>query len=354
MGLQLPSALTEPLSWIGLTWPEADEDLLYEAGREWIAFAGRLRAIAADADRAASQVWNSAEGPAVDAFHRWWGDGDGPKNRLLDDATAAEIIAAALFAFAAATLAMKVAFIAQLVTLAIEVAQAIATAVVSFGATTAEIPVFVAATRYACRRLIREVLQHIQTVIADLLKRARTLLRRYSHKGVHTPHALTRRLEEFEAKLADDLRRVNPNFDPAHPAYGANCTHCVQAFEMRRRGYDLQATALPRDYWRFHGRPLSHIENVWGRSFTDSTHEGITHAFEKAGHGARGIVYIRWDQRFGDGAHVFSVENINGKVVFVDAQSGSRDVSHYFTRGWDLKYLRTDDLPPAQTGEFTQ
>jgi hypothetical protein len=141
-GLQLPSALTEPLSWIGLTWPEADEEQLLQAGQEWISCATDLRRTAEQANRAAAAVWQRGEGPAVEAFRVWWSRTDGPQRRLDEDAVASEIIGAALIAFAIAiaTLAMKVAFIVQLTILAIEVAQAIATAFVTFGATTAGLP----------------------------------------------------------------------------------------------------------------------------------------------------------------------------------------------------------------------
>jgi hypothetical protein len=182
MGLQLPGALTEPLGWIGMIWPEADEDKLFEAGQRWIAFAAQLRQVAQPADRAATGVWENNRGEAVDAFQAWWTGADGPKAHVEDDALAAEIIGAALIAFAVLTLALKIAFIAQLVILLIEVTQAIATAIASFGATTAEIPGFIAATRATCKRLLKQVVEHVQTFLKDLFERAKGLLRKFSGK----------------------------------------------------------------------------------------------------------------------------------------------------------------------------
>ena len=135
--MTLPAELTEPLGWVGLTWPEADEELLFEAGQRSIAYGAQLAQIAQRADGAASGVWGSNSGDAVDAFHDWWTREDGPARRLAEDAAAATLIGAALVAFAVITLALKIAFIVQLILLAIEVAQAIATAFVTFGATTA-------------------------------------------------------------------------------------------------------------------------------------------------------------------------------------------------------------------------
>lgn len=178
MGLSLPAELTGPLGWIGLTWPEADEELLFDAGRRWVAYAAELHAVATDADRQAGRVWELAEGDAVDAFRAWWTGDEGPSPRLSEDAEAALLIGGALMAFAAITLALKVAFIVQLIALAVEVAQAIATAFVTFGATTAEIPAFVAATRLVCRRLVEQVVEHVTTVVEDVFRRAAALLRR--------------------------------------------------------------------------------------------------------------------------------------------------------------------------------
>jgi len=177
LGLQLPSELTEPLGWIGLIWPEADEDLLYEAGQSWIQAAQKIQAAAEASDRAASDIWTADAGDSTDAFREWWTRDDGPSQRLSDDARAALLIGAALVAFAAVTLALKIAFIAQLVALLIEVAQAIATAFATFGATTAEIPGFIAITRLVCRELIRQAVEHVQTIIADIFKQAKNLLR---------------------------------------------------------------------------------------------------------------------------------------------------------------------------------
>jgi ADP-ribosyltransferase exoenzyme len=177
VGLQLPGELTEPLSWIGLEWPEADEEKLFEAGQQWIAFGARLQEVSEPADKAAAGVWTANEGEAVDAFRAWWTDDDGPATRLAQDAVAATVIGAALVAFAAATLALKIAFIVQLIMLAVAVAQAIAAAVPTLGASTAAVPGFIAAVRLVCQRLVRKVVDQVQTVIRELLENAKKLLK---------------------------------------------------------------------------------------------------------------------------------------------------------------------------------
>ncbi|MFC4067108.1 WXG100-like domain-containing protein [Actinoplanes subglobosus] len=177
MTIELPAELTEPLSWLGLSWPEADEDRLHADGLAWIEHATRLRRHAAEADTAARRVWLENEGASVDAFEQWWNGDDGPGRHLDDAATAVELIGAGLIAMAGLTTALKTAYIAQLTLLAFQVGQAVATSVVSAGATLAEIPVFVAASRLACRQLLHRALQVVEGEIADVFLQAATLLR---------------------------------------------------------------------------------------------------------------------------------------------------------------------------------
>lgn len=154
-------------------------------------------------------------------------------------------------------------------------------------------------------------------------------------------------IAETNERIDRVLDEINPNFEHSESAYSENCTGVVQAYELSRRGEDVSAGPLEKplrtDSGGPGGRPLSVIEQAWGRSFTPATKPEIESAFEEPG--SRGVVYIRWNG--GLGAHVFNVENVGGKVRFVDGQpTPSRpDASHYFGLGGNTKYLRTDDLP---------
>ena len=111
MSMRMPGWVAQPLSWCGLTWPEADEELLFTAGQRWISYGGELMQVAARADQAAAHVWTNNSGLSADAFTSWWNDPQGPKVHFFEDSVAAEIVGAALTMFAIVTLAMKVAFI---------------------------------------------------------------------------------------------------------------------------------------------------------------------------------------------------------------------------------------------------
>ncbi|MEU8237314.1 hypothetical protein AB0C07_03610 [Actinoplanes missouriensis] len=176
MTIELPAELTEPLGWVGLSWPQVDEDRLHADGLAWIEHGTRLRRHLAEADAAARRVWLENEGASVEAFEQWWNGPEGPGRRLTDAATAVELIGAGLIAMAGVTVALKTAYIAQLTLLAFQVGQAVATSFVTAGATLAEVPVFVAATRLACRQLIHRSLQVVEGEIAQMFTRAADLL----------------------------------------------------------------------------------------------------------------------------------------------------------------------------------
>lgn len=141
MGLQLPGELVTLLQDLGYNWPEADEEKLFELGSTWMNFAPNLQPIADQADAAAQQVL-SQHGEAIDAFRAKWTAEDGPLASLRDSVTGAELVGPLLMVVAAVVLALKINVIVQLVTLAIEIVQAIATAAPTFGASLLEIPVF--------------------------------------------------------------------------------------------------------------------------------------------------------------------------------------------------------------------
>jgi hypothetical protein len=161
VGLQLPGELVTFLGMIGFNWPQGDEEKLFEMGQAWISFAPTAHGHSQDADAVAAQIWNGNTGTAVDAFQKWWtADGNGPAG-VTDGGNAAVLLGTGLIACAGIVLALKVNVIAQLAILAVEVAQAIATAVATFGASLAEIPIFQTITREIVGALIDQVITEL-------------------------------------------------------------------------------------------------------------------------------------------------------------------------------------------------
>lgn len=142
MGLQLPAELVSLLSMLGYTWPQADEEKLFQMGTEWMTFAGRFGSPLQDADAHAHKIWAGNKGDGITAFQKAWTHHDAPVPALRDGATAATMIGAGTMVCAGVVLVLKINVIVQLVLLAIEIAQAVAEAVVTFGASLVEIPIF--------------------------------------------------------------------------------------------------------------------------------------------------------------------------------------------------------------------
>lgn len=154
MGLQLPAELIEVLGMLGFTWPEADEERLFELGQSWLDAAGTIGSHVSAADSAAAGVWQGNRGETVTAFQTAWAAQDGPSAQLMDAQTGAQIIGAGLMVCAGVVLALKINVIVQLTILAIQIAQAIATAVATFGASLLEIPVFKLLTQFVLDQLL--------------------------------------------------------------------------------------------------------------------------------------------------------------------------------------------------------
>ena len=145
--------------------------------------------------------------------------------------------------------------------------------------------------------------------------------------------------------IEDSLKGANPKYARG-TQYGVNCQRCVQAYELRRRGYDVEALPKP---------PKSKNTIVWGNEcFVDSSgntpdflfnqsEKDIRNALENAPDGSRHIIYTAWKNS--RSAHVFIAEKENGIVRFVDPQVNKNDVEDYFLRSKKNRFgiLRVDD-----------
>ncbi|MFI0484393.1 hypothetical protein [Actinomadura sp. 9N215] len=142
MGLQLPGELISLLGMLGYTWPEADETKLMEMGGTWMSFGGTLQSTSSSADSVAQGVWTANKGDDFEAFQKEWTNDEAASANIRDAATDCMLVGAGLLIAGVVVLVLKINVIVQLIILAIQIAQAIATAVVTFGASLAEIPIF--------------------------------------------------------------------------------------------------------------------------------------------------------------------------------------------------------------------
>jgi hypothetical protein len=165
-----------------------------------------------------------------------------------------------------------------------------------------------------------------------------------------------------EAIALRDSNSVNPGWTAPEKAtadtnkrYTDNCTHCVTAYELRRRGYDVEATPSPK----VGGRPLDDFMDRWTdadgkkREMKISGYNSseVDRAVESWGPGSRGWVMVAWED---GGSHIFAVENIGGKPVYLEPQHrmlGNGTAETHFARVkqqlGSVYYMRTDDLIPT-------
>lgn len=139
-----------------------------------------------------------------------------------------------------------------------------------------------------------------------------------------------------ELSLKEDLQKVNPGYRRTEGSLN-NCTHCVIAAELRRRGYDVAAT----EYENPDGKPF----NMFGRYFktfvpyvkkcSKNTNESDIEFKQRAikelgdelknfGNGARGVIGVRLKD---NGGHVLNWEVSENAVKLYDGQCGKPNAS---------------------------
>ncbi|MFI1519190.1 toxin glutamine deamidase domain-containing protein [Kitasatospora cineracea] len=167
----LPDSVEWVLEMLGFDWPTADEDKLMESAQVWRDFADQVEELHYRAAGAANNVLASNAGDSIDAFGRTWekfsGGGSG---YLADAAMAARLIAAAFDAAAVIVITCKVAVIAQLVALAVELIAAQAAAPFTLGLSELGAAGATLATKAIVRRLLKELRQALVEAIMETLK----------------------------------------------------------------------------------------------------------------------------------------------------------------------------------------
>lgn len=204
----------------------------------------------------------------------------------------------------------------------------------------------------------------------------------YENKGSRDE---VRMMEEFGLKdhiasEAADMVEINESLKETHDGTGEyenNCYSCTAAYEMRRRGYDVEAIADHTSNPNYEGYDPS-AEDEWnsfrdsdrlydqGASVYDQMHfykdvsesdvvgnskraDGydIANAFknytEKLPEGSRGALSVKWKN---GGGHSMVWEVANGEVVIRDCQHNVR-YKGYDQIGTLFSYTKCDSLFPS-------
>ena len=146
----------------------------------------------------------------------------------------------------------------------------------------------------------------------------------------------------------EDMAACNPKYSKGG-VYKNNCISCALAYDLRRRGYDVESApidttsavngSLPVQLGFYKGEKLETFEVP---KDPDVAMKQFTNRILEYGDGSRGMLRIRWKN--GDG-HAAIWEVDDGFVVIRDPQNNTMvDLSDYVSRAKTFYYFRTDDL----------
>jgi len=145
-----------------------------------------------------------------------------------------------------------------------------------------------------------------------------------------------------------NLKDCNPNYNKGRE-YQENCQRCVPAYEMRNRGFDVEAKPAPdsdRDHLPYH--PYDVWKSPQVINTTGSGMDDIKIKMAEWGDGSRAQVTVQWNN--GRSGHTFSAEQIDGRTAFIDPQDATTDTSSYFkyVKAGNTQFARIDDLQPTK------
>ena len=155
-----------------------------------------------------------------------------------------------------------------------------------------------------------------------------------------------------ETNQNEDMAACNPKYLKGG-VYKSNCISCALAYDMRRRGYDVESSpidttsatngSLPVQLGFYKGEKLETYEVP---NDPDVAVKQFTKNIVSYGDGSRGMLRIRWKN--GDG-HAVVWEVNDGSVIVRDPQNNTIiDLSEYMRRAKTFYYFRTDNLEPTK------
>lgn len=156
--------------------------------------------------------------------------------------------------------------------------------------------------------------------------------------------------EKAEIAYNEFLKLYNKNY-----GYLNNCANCTLTYDLRRRGYDVDAP------WNHMGTDMDTItdwykmdpekdveywesdnkHNDWQPFTKEESAEIVQSMTEQYPEGAYGHFVIYWS---GGGAHDCVWSKENGKIIIRDCQSGEIVNPHkYLQKSYEVSYFRADD-----------
>lgn len=161
---------------------------------------------------------------------------------------------------------------------------------------------------------------------------------------------------------ADAWFDANPNFNDDYAEFSSNCQRCVFAYEMRRRGYDVEALpTYESDTMPSNGNWMSAMSGMTridvGKTTEAATIKNIEGTMAGWGEGSRGIIRLKWAG--GNSGHVINCEYTNGKLHVWDVQSNKRITGTAYLKKYlpnttlsGTQLFRTDNATPTEAMRY--
>ncbi|WP_158851394.1 WXG100-like domain-containing protein [Saccharothrix deserti] len=167
MGIEIPGAVEwlVPIV-VGADWPEGDETALRRVGVAWEQAAKTVEEVIGDGNAAAQAALGAMEGETAEAFERYWKQYVEGSQYLVELQKLCDDLADGCDEAALNIEYTKLSIIAALIILAAQIAMMIASAVATFGTSTAGIPIAQAATRLTVQMIFRELVKQILINVA--------------------------------------------------------------------------------------------------------------------------------------------------------------------------------------------
>lgn len=175
-----------------------------------------------------------------------------------------------------------------------------------------------------------------------------------------------------EMSREEDAKRVNPDYKLNPGGARQNCTNCTMAYEMRRRGYEVEAqlkssgrdgVKMVEDIFKAKNnvvmkypdpktqqdeflRYVNKYEEVANRGKNKELAQKTLDAFHQQPPGSRGQMCITWN-RWGGHSVAYEI-TADGKVNIIDGQIGKifdekQATKEYFQRGIAVQFQRLDN-----------
>jgi hypothetical protein len=140
--LMVPSVVVTTMRDLGYDMPNGKEGTILDAGLTWVKHASASSKPPQDAHAAAAGVWSGNKSAAVEAFQADFTSPNAPHAKLANASAGSAGVGIGLMACAGIVLGLKVSDITQVTLLLVEIAEAVATASLTFGTSLLEIPAF--------------------------------------------------------------------------------------------------------------------------------------------------------------------------------------------------------------------